>query len=469
MTTLIPKFDLMNGGSTPTGAVNRPINEKLAEVVSVKDFGAVGDGTTDDSVAFANAVATGKSIFVPKGTYKCGFSLATGQRIYGEGARGETTLTPTGNNATVIIISATSVAKQHCTIENLGILNPNSFTGCTGIWFQGTNVSTINDNHFVENVYVSGVQLGVYVTGRLILSTFINVEITTCSTALYVNTDATTAAFNANCFITCRFVNSIQNGFYFTGWNLSNTFLNCDFESNNTANANSYGGVYITGKTEELSFLGCYWESNGSSVAIDTGTIGNNSYGLYITGTDAYNVLIQNCYMVTSGIMIHMDVSSGVIGGLVTGCRFAPLTNGWDIYQNSQLGGAYQPFVIDGNNYFSGKMEITETGAAETPACIRQLTGLRYITGTPSGVNNIDLRRTQNVFCQTSGTITFNNTNTLYFVAGEKFAVVNNGSGSTVIDATIMASGSSVTLTSGQTATFIVANSIGSKKFIRLS
>ena len=440
------------------------------DVANVLDFGADNTGATDSSTAFQAAVATGKSIFVPKGTYKCGFSLGYGQRIFGEGARDATTLTPTGNNATVILVpSTTLVARQHCVIENLGILNPNSYTGCSGIWFQGTDVNTINDNHFVENVFINGLQLGIYVTGRLILTTFINVEVTNCLTAMYINTDASTPAFNANCFITCRFVSSIQNGFYFTGWNLSNTFLNCDFESNNSANANSYGGVYITGLTENLSFLGCYWESNGPTVPVDTGTIGNNSFGLYITGTDAYNVLVQNCWMATSGILFYMDVTTGVIGGLITGCRFAPLNTGWDIYQNSQLGGAYQPFVIDGNNYFSGKMEITETGTAETPACIRQLTGLRYITGTVSGVNNIDLRRTQSVFCQTAGTITFNSTNTLYFVAGENFTVVNNGAGSTVIDASIMASGVSVTLTTGQTATFIVANSIGNKKFIRLS
>lgn len=440
------------------------------DVANVLDFGADATGATDSSTAFQTAVATGKSIFVPKGTYKCGFSLGYGQKIFGEGARDSSTLTPTGNNATVINIPATTLAaRQHCVIENIGIQNPSNHTGCNGIYFQGVDVNTINDNHFIENVFIDGVQKGINVKGRLILSTFTNVEITNCETAMYVDVDASTAAFNANCFITCRFVNSDQNGFYMTGWSLSNSFINCDFESNNSLDANGYGGVKIDGTTEELSFLGCYWENNGVGVPVDTVNIANNSFGLYITGGLAFNVLVQEAFMVTSGIMFRMDVTTGVIGGLITGCRFAPLATGWDIYQNSQLGGASQPFVIDGNNYFSGKMEITELGTAETPACIRQLTGLRYITGTPSGAQNIDLRRTQNVFCQTAGTITFNSTNTLYFVAGEKFTVVNNGSGSTVIDASIMASGVSVTLTTGQTATFIVANSIGSKKFVRLS
>jgi hypothetical protein len=42
MTTLIPKFDLKDGGSTPTGAVNRPINEKLSDFVSMSFFGSEG-------------------------------------------------------------------------------------------------------------------------------------------------------------------------------------------------------------------------------------------------------------------------------------------------------------------------------------------------------------------------------------------------------------------------------------------
>lgn len=54
----------------------RDIRDRFADVVNVKDFGAVGDGTTDDSAAFIaayNAITTStpssKSIYVPAGTY----------------------------------------------------------------------------------------------------------------------------------------------------------------------------------------------------------------------------------------------------------------------------------------------------------------------------------------------------------------------------------------------------------------
>lgn len=56
-----------------TGAVNRTVQAKLRETVSVKDFGAVGDGTTNDTAAMQAAVnyafSNGKTLYVPSGTY----------------------------------------------------------------------------------------------------------------------------------------------------------------------------------------------------------------------------------------------------------------------------------------------------------------------------------------------------------------------------------------------------------------
>ena len=56
-----------------TGAVQRTVESKLQDVVSVKDFGAVGDEVTDDTAAiqaaFDHAAQTGKAVYFPAGKY----------------------------------------------------------------------------------------------------------------------------------------------------------------------------------------------------------------------------------------------------------------------------------------------------------------------------------------------------------------------------------------------------------------
>ena len=59
----------------PVSAIPRTVQDKLGEFVSVKDFGAVGDGVTNDWQAFQNAANWGMSVggatvFVPKGSYR---------------------------------------------------------------------------------------------------------------------------------------------------------------------------------------------------------------------------------------------------------------------------------------------------------------------------------------------------------------------------------------------------------------
>ncbi len=51
------------------GAVTRSVQSRLRDTVSVKDFGAVGDGVTDDTAAIQAALTQGKFVFLPQGTY----------------------------------------------------------------------------------------------------------------------------------------------------------------------------------------------------------------------------------------------------------------------------------------------------------------------------------------------------------------------------------------------------------------
>jgi hypothetical protein len=74
-----PLADLFAGGGSSlvgflqsgAGAVSRTVQDRLRDTVSIKDFGAVGDGVTDDRAAIAAAVAgaRGRRIVFPKGNY----------------------------------------------------------------------------------------------------------------------------------------------------------------------------------------------------------------------------------------------------------------------------------------------------------------------------------------------------------------------------------------------------------------
>jgi hypothetical protein len=61
-----------SGSGTGAAAAARTLANRFADVVNVKDFGAVGDGVADDTAAFNNAqfaVGTSGTLIVPKGNY----------------------------------------------------------------------------------------------------------------------------------------------------------------------------------------------------------------------------------------------------------------------------------------------------------------------------------------------------------------------------------------------------------------
>jgi hypothetical protein len=77
------KLAFIQSGS---GAATRTVAAKLADVVSVKDFGAVGDGVTDDTAEFNLAAATGKTVHVPAGNYLITAPTAVASWVLDDGA-----------------------------------------------------------------------------------------------------------------------------------------------------------------------------------------------------------------------------------------------------------------------------------------------------------------------------------------------------------------------------------------------
>lgn len=60
---------------TGTGGVARTVHDKLNEVTSVTDFGAVGDGSTNNAAALQAAINNGGQVVIPEGVFNFGTTL----------------------------------------------------------------------------------------------------------------------------------------------------------------------------------------------------------------------------------------------------------------------------------------------------------------------------------------------------------------------------------------------------------
>jgi len=79
--------NISSGTAIAAGSTTaRSLANRFADVVNVKDFGAVGDGVADDSVAIQAAINTGKDIYFPEGNYKTNTAITNLGRSFGFGA-----------------------------------------------------------------------------------------------------------------------------------------------------------------------------------------------------------------------------------------------------------------------------------------------------------------------------------------------------------------------------------------------
>lgn len=144
------------------GAVPRTVESKLRESISVKDFGAVGNGIADDTTAIQNAInaANGRPVYLPAGTYKItsgldfnttGLGIVSGLKLIGEGKYKTTIDNASGTVAITCTSGVSNTDFQYdVAIENLSITNSTSSANTIGILFVGVFQSVINNVRIVD-------------------------------------------------------------------------------------------------------------------------------------------------------------------------------------------------------------------------------------------------------------------------------------------------------------------------------
>jgi hypothetical protein len=285
MTTLIPKIDLKNGGATPTGAVNRPINEKIEEFISVKDFGAKGDSVTDDTVAIqaainycANINNRKQTLYFPASNPACAYKITAPLvitqpfNIIGDGQFSTIIFAEGLNSSQAILDFDCSTVDQvyFCGISNIRLISNNS---------QPTGVKLKNVSYMLmKQVALSTLGKGMVFTGTQCFSNSFE-EVTCYGITSYGASWDTYTGGGQWLFSGCTFTGT--EGVLVTNNSSINsvTFYNCNFEGCSDTD------MFIGGTVQGLTISGCRSEalSGGTSFCI-TPALGNSVVGLTITG-----------------------------------------------------------------------------------------------------------------------------------------------------------------------------------------
>jgi parallel beta-helix repeat protein len=132
------------------GAVERTVEDRLREHVSVLDYGAAGDGVTDDEAAFLAALAVGKPVYVPPGTYLMdNLVIPSNSKLFGHGQESiiKALTLVTAPDMIFRLNSNDNIEISHLRFEVDKTDSPTKHI----IWCDGSENIHIHDCHFEES------------------------------------------------------------------------------------------------------------------------------------------------------------------------------------------------------------------------------------------------------------------------------------------------------------------------------
>lgn len=141
-----------------TGTVNRTLSSKLQDLYSVKDFGVVGDGVTDDTAALQLALDSEEALFFPAGTYLVSAALTVSNYTTLIGV-GRKTLIRQSHTGSLFTASA---AVSYINAKSLSFQSVSATTGYIFDFSSGNYYSTFDD---IYAGYGGGTIYGFYTSG----------------------------------------------------------------------------------------------------------------------------------------------------------------------------------------------------------------------------------------------------------------------------------------------------------------
>jgi hypothetical protein len=193
-------FRASNANSTARTAL-----AKLRDTVSVKDFGAVGDGVADDTASIQAAITASDSVYIPSGTYKITSSLLVRSNLKIHGAGKNSSILKSGTSGITVISKSGSSSIQYVVLKDFGIL-ASALTGDagTGLLMDSWSYCTIQDvviNAFRNTTSRLGIGISMINTHALcVWNNFIAVTIQNSDTALKMDSTNATHSTGYNTF-----------------------------------------------------------------------------------------------------------------------------------------------------------------------------------------------------------------------------------------------------------------------------
>jgi hypothetical protein len=146
-----------------TGAVATTVQAKLRESVSVKDFGAVGNGVANDTAAIqaaATSLTQGQILYFPAGQYLIGQIIFDGKSNIGVSAYGAR-FTLSGNNAGFLVKGVcNNIYVAGGAITGDGVNRDASPSTAQVGWMFGNEAGAYVQNVFVQDVIVDAANNG---------------------------------------------------------------------------------------------------------------------------------------------------------------------------------------------------------------------------------------------------------------------------------------------------------------------